>query len=165
MIDVPSLVGEVVTGTTVLTQASTVPQPELETNTVALADVLAWATSVTTFSGYIGCDFGNPTLQMGGVHDAMIVAPPPLLVPVATPPLAVTDPDAEELQVNGTFRMVVPEVSTTVGVIDFEFVDEPVTSSAIDCTGQVVKLNGTLLVLPMSANSGVKPGFVAVTCT
>jgi hypothetical protein len=62
----------------------------------------------------------------------MMVAPPPPAAANARPLLAVTDPDSEELQVNGTLVIVVPDESTTVGVILFEVLEEPVTSSWID---------------------------------
>src|SRR5580658_6300831 len=101
MIGVPRVVGEVVIDTTVLTQASIVPHPELETYTFAFVVPLS-ATKVTTLSGNIGCEGSRPILQVGGVHDAMMVAPPPPAAANARPLLAVTDPDSEELQVNGT---------------------------------------------------------------
>ena len=72
-------------------------------------------------------------LQVGGVHEAIMVAPPPPVTADAAPPLStVTDPVSEELQVNGTSVMVTPCVSTTVGIMVFEPADDPVTVSKID---------------------------------
>ena len=82
----------------------------------------------------------KPVLQVGGVQDAMMLAPPPAEDPLA-PPLLLTliDPGSEELQVKGIPVMVVPRVSTIVGVMVFEVLVEDVTASVIDCTGQAVK--------------------------
>jgi hypothetical protein len=126
-----TLVGGVVTGTTVLMQASTVPHPVLDTYTVSFEELPASATIVTTFSGNIGCEGSCPTLHVGGVHDAITVAPPPLALAVTDPPVTLTDPGCDELQVRGeiVFRSVVPEVSTTMGMISFEVGDVPVTCS------------------------------------
>jgi hypothetical protein len=38
-----------------------------------------------------------------------------------------------------------------------------VTASEIDCTGQVVKYTGKLIVFPIVAKMGVRPGTLAVT--
>src|SRR5579859_6604048 len=95
----------------------------------------------------------------------MIVAPPPPFTPVALPPSTVTEPVADELQVSGALSRVVPDESTTVGVISFAPLEEPLTVRLIDCTRQVVKLNGTLVLFPMMANKGVTPGTWAVTST
>ena len=98
------------------------------------------------------------------MQDAIMVAVPPVAVPLATPALlTLTDAASEELQVRGIPVMVVPRVSTTVGVMIFEVLVEVVTSSVIDCTGQVVKLSGMLVTLPMVAKRGVRPGILAVT--
>jgi len=101
-----------------------------------------------------------------------MVAPPPEVELVATPePVTVTEPDCEELQVNGialTFvevLMTFPTVSVTVGTIVFEVALEFVTCKAMDCTAQVVKLTGLLVAVPMVAYTGVIPGALAVTCT
>ena len=78
-------------------------------------------------------------LHVGGVHEAMTVAPPPELEALATPlVLTLTDADWDELQVSGmplTFvvvLMTLPTVSVTVGTIVLEVLVEPVTCSAID---------------------------------
>ena len=99
------------------------------------------------------------------MQDAIIVAVPPVAVPLAPPALlTVTDAASEELQVSGIPVMVVPRLSITVGVMVFELLVEVVTSRVIDCTGQVVKLSGMLVTLPMVANRGERPGILAVTC-
>ena len=91
-----------------------------------------------------------PTLQVGGVQEAMMEAPPPLAAPDAPPLLlTLTDPGLEELQVNGTPAISVPRVSKTVGVMVLEVLVEVVTASVIDWTGQVVKAIGRLLTVPM----------------
>ena len=101
-------------------------------------------------------------LQVGGEHEPMMVAPPPFEDPLATPvtPVTVTptEPGLEELQVKGTPVIVRPRLSTMVGVIVLDVLDEVVTARVIDCTGQVVKLIGTLFTLPMVAKRGVRPG-------
>jgi hypothetical protein len=89
-------------------------------------------------------------LQVGGVQEAITVPPPACAV--VTPPLVLTVTVAglDELHVNGKPVMVFPWVSVTVAVIAFEvpcvtftvLVALPVTSSAIDCTGQVLKSSG-----------------------
>lgn len=105
-------------------------------------------------------------MQVGGVQDATMVAPPPVAEPDAPPALlTLTDPASEELQVNGTPVIVVRRVSRIVGVMVFEVLVEAVTASVIDWTAQVVKFSGTLLTLPMVANRGVRPGTFAVACT
>ena len=105
-------------------------------------------------------------MQVGGVQDAIMVAPPPVVDAVAPPLLlTLTEAASEELQVSGTPVIVVPRVSRTVGAIVFEVLLEDVTASAIDCTAQVVKLTGTLLALPMEAKIGVRPGAFAVAWT
>ena len=105
-------------------------------------------------------------MHAGGVQDAMTVALPPADVPLASPAaVTLTEADSEELQVNGTPVIVVPTESTTVGVMVLELLVELVTARLIDCTGQVVKLSGTLVTLPMVAKSGVMPGTLAVTWT
>ena len=69
----------------------------------------------------------NPVLQVGGVQEATILAPPPADVPVATPVLlTLTDPGSDELQVSGTPAIVVPTESMTVGVIVLEVLVEDV---------------------------------------
>jgi hypothetical protein len=111
-------------------------------------------------------------LHVGGVQDAITVAPPPRVDPLALPELVtVTEPDCEELQVKGipatlvTMLMTFPTVSVTVGTIVFEVALEPVTSNAIDWTAHVVKLTGRLVAVPMVANTGVTPGVFAVAST
>ena len=106
----------------------------------------------------MGCEGSKPILQLGGVQDAMIVAAVPATDPVATPAV-VSDIDAgaEELQVNGTVTcdagamMVLPTVSMTVAanVSDVELAC--ISCSEMDCTGQVVKLMGTLVAVPTVA--------------
>lgn len=67
---------------------------------------------------------------MGGVQEAMMLAPPPLVDPVAPPLLlTLTDPGSEELQVNGTPTICVPRESNTVGVMVFEVLVDVVTAS------------------------------------
>src|SRR5580698_4982259 len=103
MIAFPSLAGGLVTGITVLTQVSIIPQPMLDTYMVAAGEVMLCGTSVTTLSGNIGTEGWRPMLQVGGVQDAIRVAPPPPVVANATPVLStLTDAVCEELQVNGT---------------------------------------------------------------
>ena len=107
-----------------------------------------------------------PTLQVGGVQEAMMEALPPLADPDAPPLLlTLTDPGFEELQVNGTPVISVPRVSKTVGVMVFEVLLAVVTASVIDWTGQVVKAIGRLLTVPIVANREVRPGTLAVTST
>ena len=107
-----------------------------------------------------------PMLQVGGVQEAIIEAPPPLAEPDAPPLLlTLTDPGLEELQVNGTPVISVPRVSKIVGVMVLEVLVEVVTASVIDWTGQVVKAIGRLLTVPIVANREVRPGTLAVTWT
>jgi hypothetical protein len=111
----------------------------------------------------MGNERGKPMLHVGGVHEATIVAAPPE-DPVAAPELVtVTEPGCEELQVRGAPVIVVPRLSVTVGVIVIELLPLFVTARAIDWTGQVVKVAGTLLAAPMLAKIGVVPGVMAVT--
>jgi hypothetical protein len=96
----------------------------------------------------------------------MIVAPPPLAEADATPLLVtLTAADSDELQVSGTPVMVVPMESMIVGTIVLEVLVALVTASVIDCTGQVVKLTGTLFALPIVAKIDVRPGSFAVART
>jgi hypothetical protein len=104
-------------------------------------------------------------LQVGGVQEPIMVAPPPVEDPVATPPVTLTEPELDELHVSGIPVICNPSVSKIVGVIVLEVLDEVVTASVIDCTGQVVKYIGTLLTLPIVAKRGVRPGVLAVTST
>jgi hypothetical protein len=111
-------------------------------------------------------------LQVGGVHEAMTVAPPGL-APETAPLATVTDAGREDVQVNGTPVMVVPLVSTTTAVKVFD--PDPLKASeltgvlplsrVICCTGQVVKVTGTLVVPPTDTNTGLVPGVFAVTWT
>jgi hypothetical protein len=94
-----------------------------------------------------------------------MVAPPPVEDPVATPALTLTEPELDELHVSGIPVICNPSVSKMVGVIVLEVLDAVVTASVIDCTGQVVKYIGTLLMLPIAAKRGVRPGVLAVTST
>jgi hypothetical protein len=73
-------------------------------------------------------------LHVGGVQEAIIVAPAPAVDPLAVPELlTVTEAACEELQVKGiplTFvamLMTFPTVSVTVGTIVFDVALEPVT--------------------------------------
>ena len=78
----------------------------------------------------MGRDGRKPVLQVGGVQEAMMVAPPPAVDPVAPPLLlTVTDPVSEELQVSGTPVICVPRESNTVGVMVFEVLVDVVTAS------------------------------------
>jgi hypothetical protein len=101
-------------------------------------------------------------LQVGGVQAAIMVALPPPEDAVAPPLLTLTDPASEELQVNGAV-IVAPRVSRTVGVMVLVVLVAEVTASEIDCTGQVVKYTGKLIVFPIVAKMGVRPGTLAVT--
>ena len=93
-----------------------------------------------------------PVLQVGGVHDAMMVAAPEVDDAVTKPLLlTVADAGSDVLHVNGTPLMVVPTVSRIVGTTVLEVLVEELTVSAIDCTGQAVKYVGTLLSVPMVA--------------
>ncbi len=67
-----------------------------------------------------------------------MVAPPPEVDPVAAPALlTLTEPGAEELQVNGMPVICVPRISKTVGVMFSVVLVEEVTASVIDshCAG------------------------------
>ena len=98
------------------------------------------------------------------MQEAIIVEAPPVDDPVAVPVVdTLTAPGLEELQVKGNPVIVLPRESTMVGVIVVEVLVAAVTVSVIDCTGQVVKLIGTLLTLPMVAKIEVRPGAFAVT--
>jgi hypothetical protein len=95
-----------------------------------------------------------------------MVAAPPLEAPVATPAaLTLTEPELEELQVNGIPVICNPRVSKMVGTIVLEVLEDVVTAREIDCTGQVVKYIGTLFTLPIVAKRGVMPGVLAVAST
>ena len=105
-------------------------------------------------------------MQLGGVQDAMMVDAPPAAAAVAAPLLfTVADAGWDELQVRGTFVIVWPAVSMTVGVIVLEVPVELVTAREIDCTAHAVKYVGTLLLLPTVAKMEVRPGTVAVAWT
>src|SRR3954452_364220 len=92
----------------------------------------------------------SPMLQVGGVQEAITVPPPACAV--VTPPLelTVTVAGLDENHVKGKPVMVLPWVSVTVAVIAFAdpwvtstmLVALPVTSSAMDCTAQVLKSSG-----------------------
>ena len=94
-------------------------------------------------------------MQVGGVQEAITVAPPAFDVVTLPEPLTGTVADCDELQVKGTPVMVLPRVSTTVAVTVLplpevtlmELVLLPVTASVIDCTAQVVKSSGWLVTL------------------
>jgi hypothetical protein len=114
-------------------------------------------------------------LQVGGVQEAMMAAPPgvaadPLavavlpLVVLLLLPVTLIAAGFEELHVRGTPVMVVPRLSTTAAVMDFEVAVPAATVSIMDCTGQVVKVTGTLFVLLTLAKIEVTPGTLAVTC-
>jgi hypothetical protein len=112
----------------------------------------------------------NPILQVGGLQDALTVAPPGL-APETAPLVTVTDAGRDDVQVKGTPVMVVPLVSTTTAVKVFE--PEPLKASeltgvlpasrVICCMAQVVKVTGTLVVPPTETNRGLVPGVFAVT--
>ena len=80
---------------------------------------------------------------------------------------------AEELQVSGTPVMTVPEISVMVVVNCSEpvcevakvGVSEPFTASRMACTGHVMNVNGTPMVLLVLERIVVIPGVRAVTCT
>ena len=86
-------------------------------------------------------------LHVGGVQEAITVAPPALDVVTLPEVLTPTVAGCEELQVKGTPVMVFPRESITVAVRVFpvpevtlmELVPLSVTASAMDSTGQVVK--------------------------
>jgi hypothetical protein len=93
----------------------------------------------------------------------MMVEVPPVAAAV-TPPLLLTvaEVGSEELQVSGTSLIVLPTLSTTVGVTVFEVLVEFVTVSSIECTAHVGKYVGTLLAVPMVAKMEVRPGTLAI---
>src|SRR5579863_2909628 len=114
----------------------------------------------------MGTEGKIPLLHVGGVHEAMIVAPPPVEDALAPPAaLTLTEPGLDELHVNGTPTIWLPKVSKTVGVIVREVLVAEVTARVIASTGQVMKLMGRLLAFPIVANNGVRPGTFAVTST
>ena len=102
----------------------------------------------------------------------MMLAPP--ACGVVTPPVEETAAIAgsDELQVKNVPVMVAPRVSSMVAVMVFEppldtitgLLLLPFTVSVIDCTGQVVKLTGTLFTPLMLAKMEVMPGVTAVAC-
>ena len=116
------------------------------------------------------------------MQEAVTVPPPacdvvreilsPVLVAQLEPP-TLTAVGCEEHQVSGTPVMVMPWVSITVGTMLLPVPRgtmmlapaSPVTSSAMDCTGQVTKSKGTLLTLETLAKIEVIPGVTAVTWT
>src|SRR5580704_8298577 len=112
-------------------------------------------------------------LQVGGVQEAITLAPPPLVVVTAPAVLTPTVPGCEELQVKGTPVIGFPKVSSTVAVTVFpvpevtlmELVLLPVTVNAIDSTAQVVKSRVWLVTLLRLAKIAVMPGVFAVTCS
>src|SRR5208282_3018053 len=104
-------------------------------------------------------------LQVGGVQEPITVPAPPPAVALADPFVAVTEAGSDELQVKRTPVIVLPKVSTTVGVMNSELALALVTYSEIDSTAQVVKFTGMLVVFPTGAKMGVTPGTVAVTWT
>src|SRR5690348_7481523 len=109
-------------------------------------------------------------LQVGGVQEAITLAPPALVVPTTPALLAVTVAGCDELHVKGTPVIVFPRASTTVAVIVFplpevtlkELTLLPSMSSAIDCTGHVLNSKVWLFTLPTLANNEVTPGVSAV---
>lgn len=112
----------------------------------------------------------KPMLHVGGVQEAITVAPPGLL-PLTAPPVTVTDEGRDDDQVSGTPVMVVPLVSITTAVNVFEplllkakeLTGVLSASSVICCTAQVRKFMGTLVVPPTETNIGLVPGVLAVT--
>jgi hypothetical protein len=119
-------------------------------------------------------------LQAGGVQEAMTEAPPPAVSAVAgklvVVPVAQFEPPTEteegllEHQVRKVPVIELWLVSITVAVMVrapfgatvTELLAAPSTASVIDCTAQVVKGNGALAVLFMSAKMVVVPGILAV---
>jgi len=101
----------------------------------------------------MGSEMGNPGLHSGGVHEAIMVELPAfaeVAVPVAVP-VALNAPASDVLHINdGGVVSVVSEESMTVAVMVFdppldtvkELSFVPVTASAIDLTGQVIKSFG-----------------------
>src|SRR5437773_1578882 len=111
-------------------------------------------------------------LQVGGVQEAITLAPPALEVVTSAAVLAPTVADWDELQVSGTPVIVFPATSITVAVTVLLLPEVtlmalevlPVTASVIDWTGQVVKSKVWLLTLLTLANSDETPGVLAVAC-
>jgi hypothetical protein len=119
-------------------------------------------------------------LQVGGVQEAMTEAPPPavcavagklVVVPVAQFALPTETEDGfVEHQVRNVPVIELWLVSITVAVMlrvplgatATELLAAPSTASVIDCTAQVVKVNGALAVLFTSAKMVVVPGIFAV---
>ena len=97
-------------------------------------------------------------LQVGAMQEAVTVVPPAFLLLTAPAVLTVATSGFVELQVRGAL-MRFPEISATVAVIEAELPLAPLmanpagTARKIDCTGQVLKVIGTLFVFAMEANS------------
>jgi hypothetical protein len=112
-------------------------------------------------------------LQVGGVQEAITLAPPALVVDTTPELLTATLAGCDELQVKGTPVMVFPRASTTVGVTVFpppevrlmELVLLPVMASVIDRTAQVLKSRDWLFTLLTLANKEVTPGVSAFACS
>src|ERR1700677_1576914 len=128
---------------------------------------------------------GNPTLQVGGVQDAVVAAAPGCVVPrVQVVPAghpAEAEPaemaaGSEDVQVKGGFGTAHPWMSTAVAVMVSDvplFVMklvvpifcEPLlpSSSAMHCTGQVAATYGALATPEAVATTKVCPGVFATT--
>ena len=105
----------------------------------------------------------------GGVQDAMMVALP-AFTELVEPLDAVNAAALDELQVRGTSVISTLAVSVTVAVMALDplvsvkvFPPPPLNSSAIDCTGQTVKLRVWLVTPLLVAKIRVTPGFAVVT--
>jgi hypothetical protein len=111
-------------------------------------------------------------LQLGGVQEAAIVVPPGVVLVTAPLALTLATGGLLEVKVSGA-DTALPVVSNTDAVI-VELVPlaavmvvppVPPTDRAIDSTGQVVKLNGTLMVFAMEAEICVTPGVLGLAVT
>src|SRR5215470_20058607 len=106
-------------------------------------------------------------LQVGGVQDAITLAPPTPGVLTAPLLLTVADAGLDDDHVRGAPVIGMPATSVTVAPI---VLLAPLTSttwliaallstvSSIDCTAQVLKRSGALFAPPTLATIGVTPG-------
>src|SRR5215471_11070375 len=107
--------------------------------------------------GWGGC---RPMLHVGEMQDAVTVVPPALVLLTAPAVLTVATSGWLELQVRSG-AIAFPEMSKTPLLMVAELplaalmTVPPVfaTAKPIDCTGQVLNVIGTLLVLAIEANS------------
>src|SRR5207302_9354014 len=92
----PTVFAGIAMGTRIVTQPSRTPHPVLEANRVELAGVVLFAGGVTitcrAVSGYTGVSGVMPILYVGGVQEAITLAPP--TPGMLTPPLLLTVTDA-----------------------------------------------------------------------